>query len=481
MEHKSCLGIYLSKASATVALVSASSRAITKSFTVSANPDAEPSSLAAAISKLIAEQNMKFADVAIAADCAMYIQHDLHSEFSDHKQIAQTINFDAEEAVAADATELAITFNVTGTDPYGSTLTVFTAKRADLADALNDLQQYNLDPLFIEPDIAPLTRLIAQNHNPEEGTNPLFAIFSATACYILCLEPNRHGFFPIVRSFLVGSSQDKTSLLTRQLTITRAALSSRYPDQPITSLMIAGNTTNLDTESLAERTGLEIADFSLANLAGFDAQTIDESIDPAALTAAYAAALTEITRATPNDFRKEFNPYQGRKRVMQKTLHVISVALTILMIAVGIFFHMKVMKKNRAMDQLLEKSTKDYKAVMFGKNPPPVEPIHARLKREFNKLQRIKTGQSVGDEKSVTARLTFIFEAINNAPKNIDVNINTISVTPKAMRIIGDTNGRKSTLALFKAIKDHPKLTTGQQNLKQSGARDSFTVTIEPK
>ena len=118
---------------------------------------------------------------------------------------------------------------------------------------------------------------------------------------------------------------------------------------------------------------------------------------------------------------------------------------------------------------------------MFGKAPPKVEPIHARLKREYTKLQRIKTGQSFGDEKSVTARLTFIFEAINNAPKNIDVKINTISVTTKTMRIIGDTNGRKSTLALFKAIKDHPKLSVGQQSLKQSGARDAFTVTIEPK
>ena len=129
MEQKSCLGIYLSKDSATVALVSASSRAVTKCFTVTAGNDAEPSSLAAAISKQVAADNMKFADVAIAADCAMYIQHDLHSEFSDHKQIAQTINFDAEEAVAADAMDLAITFNITGTDPYGSTLTVFTARR----------------------------------------------------------------------------------------------------------------------------------------------------------------------------------------------------------------------------------------------------------------------------------------------------------------------------------------------------------------
>ncbi len=480
MEQKNCLGIYLSKDYATVALVAAASRTVTKSFTVSASGDDEPSSLAAAIAKQIAAQNMKFEDVAVAADCAMYIQHDLHSEFSDQKQITQTINFDAEEAVAADAMDLAITFNITGTDPYGSTLTVFTARRDELTEVLNDLQQYNLDPLFIEPDIAPLTRLIADKHPLNEGQNPLFAIFSATACYILCLEPTRHGFFPIVRSFLVGPSQDKTAILTRQLTMTRAALSSRYPDQPITSLMIAGKIQSIDTEALAARTDLEVGSFSLTELIGASDEAIDEAIDPTALTAAYAAALTEITRATPNDFRKDFNPFQGRKRILQKTLRTISVSLTILMIALGIYFHMKVMQKNKGIRQLHEKSSDDYKAVMFGKSPPPVEPIHARLKREYNKLQRIKTGQSFGDENSVTARLTFIFEAINNTPQNIDVKINTISVTTKTMKIIGDTNSRKSTLALFKAINDHPKLIKGTDSLKQSGARDAFTVTIEP-
>lgn len=481
MEQKNCLGIYLSRDYATVALITAASRTVTKSFTVSANGDDEPSSLAAAIAKQIAARNIKFADVAIAADCAMYIQHDLHSEFSDHKQITQTINFDAEEAVAADAMDLAITFNITGTDPYGSTLTVFTARRNELTEVLNDFQQYNLDPLFIEPDIAPLTRLIADKHQLDEGQNPLFAIFSATACYLLCLEPTRHGFFPIVRSFLVNPSQDKTAILARQLTMTRAALSSRYPDQPITSLMIAGNTDNLDIEALASRTGLEAESFSLGELAGFDAEAIDESTDPVALTTACAAALTEITRATPNDFRKDFSPFQGRKRILEKTLRTISVSLTILMIALGIYFQIKVMQKNKGIRQLFEKSSKDYKAVMFGKAPPKVEPIHARLKREYNKLQRIKTGQSFGDEKSVTARLTFIFEAINNAPKNIDLKINTISVTTKTMRVIGDTNSLKSTLALYKAIENHPKLTKGQQSFKQSGARNAFTVTIEPK
>jgi hypothetical protein len=118
---------------------------------------------------------------------------------------------------------------------------------------------------------------------------------------------------------------------------------------------------------------------------------------------------------------------------------------------------------------------------MFGKAPPPAEPIASKLKREYNRILKIKSGQIAGDDQSVTAKLTFLFEAISKAPSNIDLNIHTISLTAKTMRIIGDTNRRKSTLALFKAIKDHPKFKVSQQNLKQSGNRDTFTITLDPK
>ena len=136
MEKNNCLGIHLSKDSATVALVSESGHTLTKCFSILTDPEAESPSLASAVAKIIAEQNLTFSNVAVTIDCSMYIQHDLHSEFSDHKQIAQTIKFDAEEAVAADATELAITFSITGTDPEGSTIEVFTENRENLTNIL---------------------------------------------------------------------------------------------------------------------------------------------------------------------------------------------------------------------------------------------------------------------------------------------------------------------------------------------------------
>jgi len=481
VEKNNCLGIHLSKASATLALVSESNHSLSRCFSILTDANADSPSLASAISRIITDQNLSFSNVAVSIDCSMYIQHDLHSEFSDHKQIAQTIKFDAEEAVAADSTELAITFSITGTDPAGSTIAVFTADRKNLTDILNDLQQNNIDPVFMQPDLAPIARLLQQKHKPQEDENPLFAIFSNSACYLLNLEPTSDGFFPIVRSFLIAPSQDKNAVLIRQLPVTMADISAKFPDKPITSLLIAGNTQSLDISSLTNRTGLKVEALSLTDIASIEPEQLDATIDTANLFAAFSTALAETKKMAVNDFRKDFDPYQGRKKILQKTLRMISISLTVLMLALGTFFQLKVMQKSGYIKQLNEKLAKDYSAVMFGGKPPAQEPIASRLKREYNRILRIKSGQSVGDESSPTARLTFIFEAINNAPPKIDLRITTIAITTKTVRIIGDTNGRKSTLALFKAIKDHPKLKVSQQNLKQSGARDTFTITLEPE
>ena len=86
-----------------------------------------------------------------------------------------------------------------------------------------------------------------------------------------------------------------------------------------------------------------------------------------------------------------------------------------------------------------------------------------------------------GDDNSVPAKLTYILEAINSAPAKIDIKVNTLTVSEKTMRIIGDTKSRPATLALFKSIKDHPKLKKSNENLEQSGSRDSFTIDLELK
>ena len=489
MEQQNCLGIYFSKDHAAVVLLTGRGGHLTvkDSFSVSteADDDAEAreqtTSLAAMIARKLTSRNLKFNDVTAALDCNRFIQHDLHSEFTDHKQISQTIRFDAEEAVAVDATELAITFNITDTDKNGSNISVFTARRELLTQVLTDLQHNNLDPVILEPDIMCLARLLRERADVPPDDNPLFIIFSTHACYIINIDPSRPQCAPAVRSFLIDPSQDKTDILARQIPLTLALHSSRSPDRPITSLYIAGVTDGLDTDLISERTSLKIETVSLTQLCNAKPSGLEDAPAEFEFAVAYGLAFGELTKAKKYDFRQDFNPYQGRKMLLQKTFRILSVSLTVLMLAAGIFMQLKILRKNDYINRLNKNLGKDYSAVMFGKAPPPVEPIASKLKREYNRILKIKSGQIAGDDQSVTAKLTFLFEAISKAPSNIDLNIHTISLTAKTMRIIGDTNGRRSTLSLFKAIKEHPKLKVSSQNLKQSGNRDTFTITLDPK
>jgi hypothetical protein len=86
------------------------SATITACFDVSAQPDAESTTdfaeLANQIAQNCTQRDLQFSHVAIAIDCSLYMQHDVHSSFSDRKQIESTVRFDTEEALATDISTL---------------------------------------------------------------------------------------------------------------------------------------------------------------------------------------------------------------------------------------------------------------------------------------------------------------------------------------------------------------------------------------
>jgi len=189
VEQQNCLGIYLSEDNATVVLLSANAT-VEDCFSVSRDTDDEQRrSLASVVAQNVVARGRSFGNVAVAIDCALFTQHDLHSEFSDLKRITQTIRFDAEETLATDATDLAIAFNVTNTDQTGSDIAVFTANRQLLTEILADLQTGNLDPTAIEPDIVCLTRFFRHYLDFSENDKSILTIFSQRSCYIIVNPP----------------------------------------------------------------------------------------------------------------------------------------------------------------------------------------------------------------------------------------------------------------------------------------------------
>jgi hypothetical protein len=132
VEGKNHLGIYLGRETATVVCMSAGgSGSVLDSFTVTTESQGQESrpgikQLAHLVAQSCAARQLNFSGVAIALDCSMFMQHNIHSAFTEANQIASTVRFDTEEALATDITNLAITFKITSSDKAGSELVAFT-------------------------------------------------------------------------------------------------------------------------------------------------------------------------------------------------------------------------------------------------------------------------------------------------------------------------------------------------------------------
>jgi len=476
VDKQGYLGVYLSQQTATAVLLSAQGPNINlqDSFSVSSEAVEEPGlSLASVVARKIAARGRSFRTVAVAVDCALYTQHGLRSEFTNPKQIAQTIRFDAEEALATDAMDMAIAFNVTATDQNGSDVAVFTANRQLLTDILNDLQTDALDPMSIEPDVVCLMRFFRHYMEPAVDVSPILVIFSDHSCYII-INPAHPQNIPIVRSFLVDSAQDKTLVLARQIPLTIASLKlAAHP----TSLIIAGRVDNIDYDQIAQRTHLEIQTMELPLPKTQDQPPSAVKTTDAPFAIAYGSALSQFPRTGRTDFRQDFAPYIGQKLVLRKTLRFVSICVTIIILAAAAHFQLQAFKTNNYASRLDTEMSDDYSSVMMGKKPPAQESIPSRLRREYNTILKREKGL-IGDDESIPAKLTRIFEALKDSPAKIDLRIDNISITQKSIRITGDTNRRSGTLSLFNSLKKK-NFKILQQNLSHKVNRDTFSITLE--
>ena len=170
------------------------------------------------------ERQLVFAETAVAIDCGMFTQHNVHSDFTTARQVAQTIRFDAEESLAADASKLAIAFNIMTSDESGSGVCVYSADRTAMMDILADLQNNKFDPVAIEPDVACLVRFIQYAFTPAAQTHPLYAMLGHTYAYFVAAAATDGGW--PVRTFLIGPNQNRASLAAGQIPMTLAMLNT---------------------------------------------------------------------------------------------------------------------------------------------------------------------------------------------------------------------------------------------------------------
>jgi len=487
VESQNYLGIYISKGTATVVCLDSQGKDgnVLGCFSVSVEgqEQANMQGLARLIAQGCTERELKFSEVAVALDCAMFMQHTVRSEFSDPKQIAATVRFDTEEALAMDITDVALTFEITSSDQAGSELTVFTVQRKILSDVLVALQQYNLDPVTIEPDVNCLSRLICRRISPPESrqSETLYGIISCRSGYLI-LPPLSRGDgarkASIVRTFLVSPTQDRDKLLAREVLLTTALVES---SEPINCLKIFDSAGAVDYQQLGKSLSMEVGTVDLHEAAGTELHTLADCADPVDFAIAYGAALAGSEKARKVDFRDDFSPFQGKRLRLQKALRFAAVSVTVLLIAVGLYFQTQLFSVKRDRNNLYSKFSKDYSDVTLDKLSDNVK-IKDAVKELGKILRRIEDERKglITDEKSISSKLTLVLTAFNKCAAQTNLNIKSITVTTSDIIIIGDTPSRQNRQRLFEAVR-----SGGLEILREfydlQGGRESFSITVVPK
>jgi len=485
VEFHNYLGIYLSKDKATVVCLGSGARGgnVLGCFSVSAEGQQEQGqhALAALIAQRCAQSELKFSEVAVALDCAMFMQHNVHSGFNNPKRIAATIRFDTEEALATDISDVAIAFQITSSDESGSELTVFTAQRKILSDILLSLQSNNIDPVTVEPDVNCLSRFIYQNVSLPESRQgaTLFGLLSSRRGYFVTCSKSKK--VSTLRTFLVGPAQDRTELLTRQALITTNLTKA---SEPISRLEIFDPTDSVSSQRLSEALGIEAAVFDLLASAAIDRQALADCADPVDFAIAYGAASAHLEKAQSINFRNDFMPYQGKKLRLQKALKFLSISVTILLLGLGLYFQVQLLKVNRYRTSLRDKFAKQYLAIMPGSRQLPGKLSEAvgKLGSELRRIRDVKSGLfSIKGEEPVSSKLTLVLEALNKYAAQTELSIDSISVTDRSISIAGETSSATSTQKLREAIME-TKLGNLQDRVASAkSGRHSFNITIAPE
>lgn len=204
-------------------------------------------------------------------------------------------------------------------------------------------------------------------------------------------------------------------------------------------------------------------------------------MDQVNLEIACGAALSLFEKEHGVNFRDDFSPFQGKKIKTQNSLKVAAVSVTVLLIAVGLYFQTQLFNVNRDRNKIRNKFTQDYTPVALEKLPDNVS-IKTAVK-DLGSLQRKIEAQTKGidtDQTSISSKLTLVLLAFNKCADQTDLNIKMLSITSQNITITGDTSGRQKSIMFFDQLKESG-LAVDRPNFNIKGGRDGFSITVTPK
>ena len=126
----------------------------------------------------------------------------------------------------------------------------------------------------------------------------------------------------------------RTAALTREILLTMAATDS---GSPLKKVVFVDTPQGVDQQALAQRTGLEVGVESA--LTKFHCRMpFDHALSGGAVLMAVGAAMAPVERRGSADFRRDFMPYQGKRKMMESSLRLAGISLAVLLASIAIYF-----------------------------------------------------------------------------------------------------------------------------------------------
>ncbi|MBN1360773.1 MAG: hypothetical protein JW993_09285 [Sedimentisphaerales bacterium] len=481
MESQNRIGIYLRKDRATVVCLASQGRDAKLLGCFSVLPDEPAESNQQTLADRIAQEcktrRLKFTEACVALDCALFMQHRVHSDFGDRKKIAATVRFDTEEALATDVSDMAVAFRIASGNEHGSTLDVFTAQRSVLSDILMSLQSNGIDPVAIDPDVYCLSRYLGEYGCSEAATSgTLYALLSDSRGYLVGMSAGS-GEASNLRAFLVGAAQDRTGLLAREALVTAALAETTGP---LGRMCVSDAQGQLDAAKLGDRVALPVDACDPVEMAGLEPDRIADCPNAVDFAAAYGAALGQVQKDASISFRNDHMPFLGKKLRVQRAVRFLSISLAMLFLAVGIYFQAQLFRVNRERAAWRDKLEQDYLAVMLNKKRLPARMSDAvrDVEGELRRVRAGKTGEW-SEETSVANKMTQVLQALNTCAAQADLRIKSITIRNEII-FNGDTSSGSRTEAVFAAL-EAAGFSLEQLGVSEKDGRHLFTATLKPQ
>lgn len=377
--------------------------------------------------------------VALSLAGALYHAQVHHSDFTDLRQIRQTIKFDVEEDSTFDAESLAVCFQTAAPAAEGTNLIVYSLQRTRCQEILDQFEQAGLDPLVAEPDIAAwvhyLTRL-AQLPADE----PVLAVAAPPGgLYLVLLAADRAVL--LARSLLCPSPEHVSQTLATEIRRSLALWPENQQPQRIhyhPGGLVRGQVETLLAEVKLPWQPLPEPDLDVA--------------------CALGVAVGWLNRTTAADFRADGMPVRTVLAARRRALYGLAAAAVLLLAA--LLFAVKTYA-NRCQSQYALANERLGQAYLDAAGKPPAPSVN--MARMIGNLHRQWHNAAVrqgvqAQTNSASHTFTLLFNTLASLGEEFDLRLDLVRLSPKDALLQGSIPNLETQFVLDAAIRRTPEL-----------------------